>query len=137
LGKKMSSWSLQEGTASLELSCESDGSGDYLASLEVRVEGFVGHADGHIVGAEWTAFVKALCRLEEIRKGEARLESAIPGEFQLRVHSIDSRGHMGISGMLRYRRVGVEEWPYQELRFAFEFDPSKLPEFARCVTLAR
>ena len=132
----MSAWSLQEGTASLELSCNSDGSGDYLASIEVCVEGFSGHAEGHVVGADWTAFVKALRRLDEMRKGEARFESAIPGEFELRIHSIDSRGHMGISGLLRYQRVGVEEWPHQQLRFAFEFDPSKLPAFTHSVSLA-
>jgi hypothetical protein len=59
----------------------------------------------------------------------ARLISAMPGEFDLEVKSIDSKGHMGVSGVLSYRRLGVEQWPVQQLRFAFEFDPSKLSAF--------
>ncbi len=137
VGQNMSTWSLQEGTASLELSCESDGAGDYLAALEVRVDGFSGHADGHVVGGEWDGFANDLRSLAQTCKGEARFESAIAGEFELRVHSIDSLGHMGVSGLLRYRRVGVEDWPQQQFRFAFEFDPSKLSAFARCIAISR
>ena len=122
----MSSFSLSEGSASLKLLCEPDGDGDYLASIEVSVEGFTGHADGHIVGSDWRAFVDALRKLEKARIGEARVESAYPGEFELRFHSIDSKGHMGVSGSLRFSRSGGEVWPHQQLRFAFEFDPSNL-----------
>ena len=129
---------LQEGTASLKLCCNSDGSGDYSASLEVRVAGYAGNADVHFVGAEWTAFSKAICRLEETRNGDAQLKSAIPGEFQLRVHSIASRGsHIAVSGVFLCRDVGGDESPHQELRFSFEIDSSKLPEFARCVALVQ
>lgn len=135
-GKETYGCSLEEGSASLELGCAPDGSGDYLVSLTVRVEGFSGHADGHVAGADWIAFVKAIRNLEETRKGEARFASVCPGEFELRVHAIDSRGHMGISGLLRYQRGGAEDQPQQQLRFAFEFDPSKLPAFARSVALA-
>ena len=135
--QKMTSWSLQEGAASLSLTSESDGDGDYLVSLEVSVEGFTGHADGHVVGSDWVSFVAAVRKLEKARKGEARFESAIPGEFELRLHSIDSRGHMGASGSLRFSRAGGEDWPHQFLRFAFEFDPSKLVALARDVVPSR
>lgn len=128
---------IREGESVLELKCQSDGSGDYLASIEVRVDGFAGHADGHIVGGEWTAFADALRTLEATRNGEARLASAMPGEFELRIHAINSRGHMGVSGLLHYRRVGADEWPDQQLRFAFEFDQAMLPAFARAVALVR
>ena len=132
----MSTCLLQEGTASLKLSCKSDGSGDYSASLEVRVAGYAGNADGHVVGADWTAFANAMRGLEESREGDAELRSAIPGEFQVRVRSIDSRSQIGVSGVLLCR-VGVDESPHQELRFSFEVDSSKLPEFARCVALVK
>jgi hypothetical protein len=44
---------------------------------------------------------------------------------------------MGVSGVLSYRRVGVQEWPVQQLYFAFEFDPSKLAAFARAAANAQ
>lgn len=129
----MNPYSIQEGESSLGVCCAPDGCGDYLASIEVAVDGFSGHADGHVVGSEWLAFMDALARLEQTRKGEARFCSAFPGEFEVKIHSIDSRGHMGVSGLLRYSRAGGDEWPHQALKFAFAFDPSKLPSFARAV----
>jgi hypothetical protein len=70
-------------------------------------EGFSGHADGHVVGAAWQTFVRELTTLETERKGAAHLVSAMPGEFDLEVKSIDGEGHMGVSGVLSYRRVGA------------------------------
>jgi hypothetical protein len=128
----MRSWSLQEGSSSVEIDCDRDDDGDFVVSIRASVEGFVGHAGGHVVGAEWTSFLDALRRLELTRKGEARFASAYPGEFELRVHSIDSRGHLGLSGMLRFGRR-AEEWPHQQLRFALEFEPMKLPLFVRSI----
>ena len=120
---------IEEEDSVLELTATSDDSGDFLVSIEAQSEGFSGHADGHVVGAAWQSFVRELAALEEKRKGAARLVSAMPGEFDIEVKSIDSKGHMGASGALSYRRAGVEQWPAQQLRFAFEFDPSKLSAF--------
>jgi hypothetical protein len=132
----MISWSLEEGSASLKLTCESDADGGYLASIEASVDGFTGHADGHVAGRDLAAFVDALTRLEKSRKGEAKLESAASGEFELRLHSIDSRGHMGVSGSLRFSRLGGDYWPHQQLRFSFEFDSSKLAALLRSLGVA-
>jgi hypothetical protein len=120
----------------LELAVADDGSGDFLVAIEAQSEGFCGHANSHVVGAAWHAFVRQLAALDAERKGAARLISAMPGEFDLEVKAIDSKGHMGVSGVLSYRRVGVEEWPVQQLRFAFEFDPSKLSGLAKAAANA-
>src|SRR5688572_17672915 len=128
---------LEGGCALLDLTVSDEGSGDFLVAIEAQSEGFSGHADGHVVGAAWHVFVEQLAVLEAERKGSARLISAMPGEFELEVRAIDGKGHMGVSGLLSYRRVGVEEWPVQQLRFAFEFDPSKLSAFVRAVATAQ
>jgi hypothetical protein len=121
---------IEEKDSVLELTVTEDGSGDFLVAVEAQSEGFAGHADGHVVGAAWHAFVGQLAMLEAERRGAARLISAMSGEFDLEVKAIDCKGHMGVCGVLSYRSVGVEEWPVQQLRFAFEFDPSKLSDFA-------
>ena len=120
---------IEEKDSVLQLSATDDGSGDYLVAIEAQSGGFSGHADGHVTGAAWRGFVQELVALEAGWKGAARLISAIPGEFDLEVTAIDSKGHMGVSGVLSHRSVGVEHWPVQQLRFAFEFDPSKLSAF--------
>jgi hypothetical protein len=127
---------IEEQESVLELTVTPDGSGDFLVAVEARSEGFCGHADGVVVGAAWGAFVQELGILEAERKGVARLISAL-GEFDLEVRAIDSRGHMGASGVLSYRPAGIEEWPVQQLRFAFEFDPSKLSSFANAAANAQ
>lgn len=80
-GKETYGCSLEEGSASLELGCAPDGSGDYLVSLTVRVEGFSGHADGHVAGADWIAFVKAIRNLEETRREKRDSPRYVPGSL--------------------------------------------------------
>jgi hypothetical protein len=133
----MISFSLDERDSFLLVTVQGDSSGDFLVSIEARSEGFAGHADGHVVGADWQQFVNDLWRLEKTRQGTASFVSAYPDEFNLTVRAIDSRGHMGVMGMLRYRRVGVEDWPQQQLYFAFEFDPSRLTSLIQSISAAR
>jgi hypothetical protein len=132
-----SSMKIEEKDSVLELAATDDGSGDFVVAVKVQSEGFSGHTDGHVVSAAWHGFVRELVALEAERKGAARLISAIPGEFDLEVKAIDSKGHMGISGVLSYCRAGVQEWPMQQLRFAFEFDPSKLSAFVTAAANAQ
>lgn len=122
----MKSLSITADGSLLVVTFEDDGSGDLLVSIEASSDGFSGHADGHVVGEDWERFVAELGHLERNRKGAARLSSAFPGEFEVVIGARDSVGHMGVSGILQYRRVGVEQWPVQQLHFAFEFDPSLL-----------
>jgi hypothetical protein len=128
---------LSEKDSSLAITCDADGDGDYLVSVEAKTHGFAGHADGHVAGSEWEQFVVDLRKLEETRKGAARFGSALPGEFEVLVRAIDLRGHMGVSGVLQYRSIGVEDWSQQQLRFAFEFDPSLLPALVESANAAQ
>jgi hypothetical protein len=116
--------------AALLLEWSDDGSGDFLVSIEAQADGFCGHADGHVAGADLRRFTNDLERLEQSRKGKAQLVSAVPNEFEVTVQAIDGAGHMSVSGMLRYLRPGPER-PHQSLGFFFEFDPSQLPQAVR------
>jgi len=113
--------------AAFLLEWSEDGSGDYLVSIGAEAEGFRGHSDGHVVGADFRRFIEELERLDQLRSGKAQISSAAQGLFEVTIHSIDSAGHMGVSGVLRYLRTGPER-PYQVIEFFFEFDPSQLPE---------
>jgi hypothetical protein len=109
--------------SSFLLTVESDGSGDYLVAISAETDGFKGHADGHVAGSCWTKFSRELVALNDSRKGEAKLESAFPGEFSVRIGAANRRGHMSVSGTLGFSRG---EWPRQCLEFGFEFDPTQL-----------
>ena len=111
----------------MSLNWDDDGGGDYLVSIEAEVEGFRGHADGHVTGADLRAFTDALKQLERSRKGKAVLASALEGEFDVTVRAVDSAGHMGVAGTLRYTSLGQER-PSQVLRFEFDFEPSQLTQ---------
>ena len=106
---------------------EAEGSGDYLVSVEAEVEGFKGHADGHVTGADLKAFAEGLAKLERSRKGKAVLTSAAPGEFEVTVQAVDGVGHMGVTGVLRYTSLGHER-PSQVLQFELDFEPNQLIE---------
>jgi hypothetical protein len=116
---------LNAGESIMSLDWDDDGSGDYLVSIEAEAEGFKGHADGHVTGSDLRAFIASLEKLERSRKGKARLISALPGEFEVTVEAVDSVGHMGVAGVLRYTVPG-DERPSQILQFAFDFEPSQL-----------
>jgi hypothetical protein len=122
----MSTCKISEKESTLLISYLNDGAGDFLVTVETNCDGYKGHADGHVAGDDWQKFLTDLRLLDATRKGSAEFASAIEGEFEISFHAIDSVGHMGVSGALSYRRVGVEEWPKQELHFAFKFDPAQL-----------
>jgi hypothetical protein len=126
----MPSITLQNGEALMSLNWDDDGSGDYLVSIEAEAEGFKGHADGHVTGADLRAFTDGLERLEHSRKGEAVLVSAATGEFKITIRAVDSVGHMGVAGALRYTSPGRER-PSQMLHFEFDFEPSQLIDAVR------
>ncbi|MFN8643243.1 MAG: hypothetical protein U0802_16880 [Candidatus Binatia bacterium] len=84
----MTSAVLAEGDSSLSLSWQGDGAGDFLVSIDVRAEGFAGHADGCVTSTDWQRFVTDLKRLEEKRQGAARLVSAAEEEFEVEIAAI-------------------------------------------------
>ena len=68
--------------------------GDVRLYVKVEAFGFTGAHDGVWVGkGALEGFAAALRVLERTREGEAVLESMSPGEFVLRVYSVDRAGH--------------------------------------------
>ena len=55
-------------------------------------------------------------------RAKHRIESMSPGELQLRVYSVDSLGHVALSGRIAEGKRAVE--------FQFELDPSYLSQIA-------
>lgn len=99
--------------------------GDYYLSIEAKVQGFRGHADGHVSEGCFRKFFKDIKSLNEKRQGVADLESELPGEFEVSVHSIDHVGHLAISGQLSFRSL-QERGSRQSLNFTLEFEPSQI-----------
>ena len=105
-----------------------DGDGDFFVAVEASVDGFCGHADGHVAGSDFQTFAQQCRALEQARQGAATLSSALDGEFTLSFRSIDRVGHLGVAGSLRYR---ASEECAQRLEFEFAFDPSELQNVLR------
>src|SRR5262245_25794647 len=114
----MPSLTLGDGGAQMSLHWDQQEDGDYLVSVEAEVEGFKGHADGHVAESDFKAFATGLAELERSRKGKTAVASPGPCEFEVIVHAIDGVGHMGVSGILKYLRPG-DESPSQTLHFSF------------------
>jgi hypothetical protein len=107
-----------------------DGDGNFLVAIEASVDGFGGHADGHVVGSDFRMFARQCRALEEKRQGVASFSSALEGEFTLSLQSIDGLGHLGVAGHLRYSRR--DEFA-QRLDFEFAFDASELYNVLRAL----
>jgi hypothetical protein len=101
--------------------------GDVELSVEVASEQFSGHGFAWVGGPALAAFLARLNALEERRQGEAVIEG-LPGEFRLRLWSVDRRGHMAVGGLVTNHVYKGEAGPYRHaLEFGFEFDPTLLP----------
>ena len=108
--------------------------GDYVLDILVGASGFSGFASGHVLAAEFDSFRDAVAMLERTRRGEAIIESVYEGEFLVKVYSVDSLGHIGVSGKVRGLRLSRSDMPDNELTFGFEADPASLVEFSNGLT---
>lgn len=67
-------------------------------TVETQCRGFSATFGGiYIISNDITDFVRAFQSLESKRRGEARLQSASPDEFDLAVRIIDRAGHVLVS----------------------------------------
>jgi hypothetical protein len=78
--------------------------GDTRLVITVCSHGFAGQGAAWIAAPCLAAFVQQLRVLEERRHGSAAIESLSPGEFHLRIWSVDHRGQIAVGGRL-LRRV--------------------------------
>ena len=111
---------------------EWDFDGDYLVRTTAKLMGFSGHSEGHVVKDVFEQFAEDVAALNKIRKGEARLESAHPGEFELIVRSVDGAGHLGVFGKLNFTSTQNRK-EIQKLEFALEFPPEQIESAAKAL----
>ena len=96
--------------------------GDVRLRVRVEAEDFAGLSDQvWIEKAVLDQFVEEVRELERTRNGEATLESMSPGEFVLRLRSVDRAGHLAVNGQLKRVTYGVEVHE-QRLHFGFDVD---------------
>jgi len=127
----VTSAAISSNTGHLSLTWQYDG--DFLVSVEAESCGFSGHADGHVADDEFKQFVSSLKDLERTRQGEATFSSAMPGDFEVSIRSLDSQGHLGVQGKLYFCDYGSRYGHVNQLTFCFEFDPSDLAAFIKSV----
>ena len=101
--------------------------------VSVRCHGFAGHTTAYLALDDLAEFAQGIAELDETRNGSVKLESMSPGNFRLRLFSLDSAGHLGVEGELaKYSALQLP--PYGSSRrcdrvaFGFEIDPSTLQE---------
>jgi len=100
--------------------------GDVYLTLRILSAGFSGHNGLWVLGTDFDAFCTALRRLEEQRRGEARLTGIDPRELSIVVRSVDSKGHMIVEGHTGYAVGRDVTMPFHSVQFGIEFDPSQL-----------
>jgi len=101
--------------------------GDVELSVEVSSSRFTGRGFAWVDGRELATFIGSLEQLEQRRHGEAELGGLSPGDFRLRIWSVNRRGHIAIGGRIT-AHVRGETFPFQHsVEFGFEFDPTQLP----------
>lgn len=102
--------------------------GDLYLTVAVRSNGYMGQNDLWVQYRSFRSFCAALADLERNRHGEAILESASPDELKIRVHSVDSCGHMAVEGLTGYDVQREHSRFRHTVQFGFEFEPSQLLE---------
>ena len=106
--------------------------GDVHIEAAVTAHGFGGSSTFWIARPALTVFEVALRDLEERRQGVASLEATSPGEFIMRLESVDRSGHMMVGGELARFTTGSLGTPLLlGLRFGFEFEPGRLSGLVR------
>jgi hypothetical protein len=72
--------------------------GDVELSVAVSSSNFSGQGFTWVESQTFAVFLQQLRELELSRQGSAELEGMSPGEFCLRIASINRRGHMAVIG---------------------------------------
>jgi hypothetical protein len=73
-------------------------------------------------------FLDDVRRVDKQRKGEARLSSMSPHEFELIVRVVDRAGHVSVEGLLARLRYSGNRHDRLLLKFSFALDPTMLPK---------
>jgi hypothetical protein len=105
--------------------------GDVRFEVTVSSNGFGGRTSAWIDAKSLGRFSQELRKVETLRQGTAELTSMSPGDFILRVETLDRRGHMAISGQMARHSVEGQATRFRHtLEFGFRFDCTELPRIA-------
>lgn len=133
---------LGDGKNSLVLVMEerSKGAGSAIDSIRFSISSEIGSFRGSY-DQVWVAtdyvklFVESLTQLEQSRVGEAYLCGSLSDDFELKISSIDLRGHLQVD--LRLVVWNCFEHRHSDsvsLIGGFEFEPSELSQFLNSFT---
>jgi hypothetical protein len=100
--------------------------GDVRLSVNVRSHGFTGNTDVWVMQEELAAFIRDITTLNTSLAGSATLRSISPGELELQVLAVSSRGHLAVQGTLGYHVYERERMYWHSVAFGFEFEPTQL-----------
>src|SRR5687768_7900149 len=101
-------------------------SGDVLMSVVVESHGFKGKAEVWVLQEELARFAQAVTGLNQSLHGNAVLRSVSPGELDLEVLSVSSRGHLAVQGSIGHQMYDQERMHWHSMQFGFEFEPGQL-----------
>jgi hypothetical protein len=111
--------------------------GDARLTVRVRSAGFSGDAAAWVSRSAIAAFGRDLAALNASLRGEAVLSSISPGELQLKVFSVSSRGHLAVQGSVEHQVVSENRDFRHSVSFGFEFENSQLELACRTSWLPR
>lgn len=108
-------------------------------NVETQSRGISANLGGiYIVTSDLVEFLAALRTLENMRSGEACLQSASPDEFSLSVRAINRRGHILVSLKIKALSYYEDLLIPCSVEVSFGIDPTTLPELIKqCEQLAR
>lgn len=103
---------------------------DVRLKVVVKSNGFTGGTKCWVISEAMQVFCQSLINLNEKRSGSALLESMSPGELAINVHSIDTLGHMAVSGKLGCLKYTEHTTFKHRVSFGFELDPNQIVQIA-------
>jgi hypothetical protein len=101
-------------------------SGDVLLSVVVESHGFKGQSEVWVLKEEISRFARAVTELNQSLCGRAVLRSVSPGELQIEVLSVTSRGNLAAQGSVGHHVYEEERMYWHSVSFGFEFEPREL-----------
>lgn len=104
---------------------------DVRLQINVESHGFTGSTDVWVLREEVQSFARDLAKLNSTLSGHAAIRSISPGELDLTIRSVSSRGHMAAQGTIGYQVYERERMYWHSVSFGFEFEPQQLEAAVR------
>lgn len=125
----------------VEATVEEDSSnqsyGNARLTLRVQSQGYSGEATAWVEREQLVRFGDELTQLNESLQGEAVLVSMGPGELNLKLRSVTSRGHVALEGSIGRYVHGDHSIYWHSVAFGFEFENTQLADAVRVSWIPR